>query len=139
MSSSRSHSTDMKRPEGAARRVTVGLRCAFCLLLIGSTSCNRSSSPAIRMDTTDRSRIFIEVTGLSRADVTALSRANLSADEWSALLHVTVRASASGDEAPAMAGRYTVDASLRFWPAFPFDPGRDYEVRFDPARVTRAG
>ena len=38
-----------------------------------------------------------------------------------------------------MAGRFTIDDSLRFWPAFPFDPGREYDVRFDPARVSRAG
>src|SRR3954447_17856606 len=101
----------MTRPEVAARRVTRVLRGALCLLVIGSTSCSRSSGPVIHLDTSDRRRTYIEVTGLSRADVTALSRANLSADEWSALLHVTVRASASGDEAPAMAGRYTVDAS----------------------------
>jgi hypothetical protein len=131
----------MKRPEGAARRVTSVLRCAFCLLLISSSSCSRSSGPVIHLDTTDRNRTDIEVTGLSRADLTALSRANLSADEWSALLHVTLRpsASASGDETPAMAGRYTVEGSLRFSPSFPFDAGRDYEVRFDPSKVSRAG
>src|SRR3954470_6048711 len=124
----------MTRPEVAARRVTRVLRGALCLLLIGSTSCSRSSDPVIHLDTSDRPRTYIEVTGLSRADVTALSRANLSADEWSALLHVTVRSSASaaGDDAPSMAGRYTVSESLRFWPSFPFDAGRDYEVRFDP-------
>jgi hypothetical protein len=129
----------MKRPEGAAQRVIWALRCAFCLLLISSTSCNRSSSPVIHLDTTERNATSIEVTGLSRADLTALSRASLSADEWSALLHVTLRSSAStpGDERPAMAGRYTVKDSLRFSPSFPLDAGREYEVRFDPSRVSR--
>jgi len=131
----------MKRSEGAARRVTQVLRCAFCLLLVSSTSCNRSSGPVIRMDTADRTRPSIEVTGLSRADLTALSRANLSADEWSALLRVAVRSSTSpsGEEPAAMAGRYTVADSLRFLPSFPFDAGREYEVRFNPSRVSRAG
>lgn len=132
----------MKRSEGAARPVTRVLRCAFCLLLIGSTSCGRSSGPVIQLDTTDRTHTYIEVTGLSRADLTALSRANLSADEWSALLHVTLRSAAStasGEEAPAMAGRYTVEDSLRFLPSFPLDAGREYEVRFDPSKVSRAG
>jgi hypothetical protein len=31
-----------------------------------------------------------------------------------------------------------VDGTLRFTPAFPFDPGRQYEVRFDPSRVWKA-
>jgi len=131
----------MKRPEGAAQRVRWALRCAFCFLLISSTSCSRSSSPVIHLDTTERNATDIEVTGLSRADLTALSRASLSADEWSALLHVTLRSAAStpGDERPAMAGRYTVKDSLRFSPSFPLDAGREYEVRFDPSRVSRAG
>lgn len=131
----------MKRSEGAARRVTQVLRCAFCLLLIASSACSRSAGPVIHLDTTDAHRPYIEVTGLSRADLTALSRANLSVDEWNALLHVTLRSSSStsGDEAPGMAGRYTVEDSLRFSPSFPFDPGREYEVRFDPSRVSRAG
>jgi hypothetical protein len=130
----------MKRPEGAARRDTRVLRCAFCLLLVSSLFCSRSSSPVIHLNTTER-HAYIEVTGLSRADLAALSRASLSADEWSALLHVTLRSSAStsGDDAPAMAGRYTVENSLRFWPSFPFDGGREYDVRFDPSRVSRAG
>ncbi len=131
----------MKRPEGAARRIRGVLRGAFCLLLISSSSCSRSSGPVIHLDTTDRNRTEIEVSGLSRADLTALSRAELSEDEWTALLRVTLRSSASafGDESPAMAGRYTVKDSLRFSPSFPFDSGRDYEVRFDPSRVSRAG
>jgi hypothetical protein len=131
----------MKRAEGAARRVTRVLRCAFCLLLISSSSCSRSSGPVIHLDTTERNATSIEVTGLSRADLMALSRANLSADEWSALLRVTLRSSTSppGDDALAMAGRYTVEGSLRFSPSFPFDAGREYDVRFDPSRVSRAG
>ncbi len=131
----------MKRSEGAARRIRRVLRCAFCLLLISSASCSRSSGPVIHLDTTNRNRTDIEVTGLSRADLTALSRANLSADEWSALLHVTLRspASPSGDAVLPIAGRYAIGDSLRFSPSFPFDAGRDYEVRFDPSKVSRAG
>src|SRR6185503_3868329 len=100
----RSRSDDMKRPEGAARRITWVLRCAFCVLLTSSTSCGGSSGPAVRLDTTNPSRTFIEVTGLPRADLTALSQANLGADEWSALLHVTLRSSGSptNAETPGM-------------------------------------
>ena len=131
----------MTRTEGAARRVTRVLRCAFWLFLLSSLSCSRSSNPAIRLDTTDAARTSIEVTGLSRSDLTALSRANLSADEWSALLRISLRSSPSTtrDDAPPMAGRYTVENSLRFSPSFPLDPGREYDVRFDPSNVSRAG
>jgi len=126
------------KSEGAARRITWVLRCVLCLLLIGSTSCS-SSGPAIRLDTTNPSRTFIEVTGLPRADLTALSKANLSSDEWNSLLHVTLRSSVSPStsEGPGMAGRYSVEDSLRFWPSFPFDAGREYEVRFDPSKLSR--
>jgi hypothetical protein len=53
---------------------------------------------------------------------------------------VTVQRSpgASGD-LPSMAGKYTTDATLRFWPAVPLDAGRTYEVRFDPSAVARVG
>jgi len=36
-----------------------------------------------------------------------------------------------------MAGRYVVDAEVRFVPAFPLDPGRRYAVTFDPSRLPR--
>jgi len=38
-----------------------------------------------------------------------------------------------------MLGTHTIEArALRFTPAFPFDPGRPYSVRFDPSRVPGA-
>ena len=46
---------------------------------------------------------------------------------------------AVGADAPAMLGEYAVaDGALRFTPLFPFDQGRHYQVRFDPARVPGA-
>lgn len=131
----------MTRTEGAARRVTRVLRCAFWLLLLSPLACSRSSEPSIHLDTTDAARTSIEVTGLSRSDLAALSRANLSAEEWSALFRISLRSSSSTsrDDAPPMAGRYTVENSLRFLPSFPLDPGREYDVRFDPSNVARAG
>jgi len=81
------------------------------------------------------------VRGLARADLSRLAGANLTPDEWSAILRVTVRntQSARGGDLPAMAGRYTVDGSLRFWPSFPLDPGREYDVRFQPSNIARVG
>jgi len=80
------------------------------------------------------------VTGLSSAELSALSNANLSNDEWSRVLRVTV-ANAPPDT-PAMAGRYLVTGNtLEFLPMFRLDPGRAYRLTFDPAAMPapRAG
>ena len=46
---------------------------------------------------------------------------------------VVLRVAVTAD-GPPMLGDYRVaDGALRFTPAFPFDPGRPYAVRFDPA------
>jgi hypothetical protein len=132
----------MQTTEGAVRRISRERRRAFCLFLIASigSACGRSE-PSIHLDSTNPSRPFVEVRGVSRADLTRLAAANLTADEWSAILRVSVHSaqpSAAGD-LPAMAGRYSVDATLRFWPAFPLDPGRGYDVRFQPSNVPRLG
>jgi hypothetical protein len=131
----------MRRTEGAACRIRRVRRCAFWFFLIGATlsACGRSV-PAIHLDASNPSRPYIEIQGLSHADLAALSRANLTADEWAAIFRVTVQPSptASGS-LPAMAGKYTTDSSLRFWPAFPLDPGRLYDVRFKPSAVSRVG
>jgi hypothetical protein len=74
---------------------------------------------------------YVEVTGLSHGALDDLEDAQLDADDWSALLRVAV-----DDDSPAMLGKYSVtETTLRFTPAFPFDPGRQYHVRFDPARL----
>jgi hypothetical protein len=72
------------------------------------------------------------VSGLSSAELSSLSSAKLTDDDWKSLLRVTV----SGQDGPPMAGRYEVAAdAVVFRPAFPLDPGRPYLVRFDPARL----
>ncbi len=125
-----------------ARRMACVRRRLFCVLLIAaSVSACGQSPPSIRLDATNPSRPFIEVRGLSQADLSRLANANLTPDEWSSLLRVSIRstqASNAGDM-PAMAGRYTVDGTLRFWPSFPLDPGREYDVRFQPSNIGRAG
>jgi hypothetical protein len=113
---------------------------AIALLAAG---CSRvpatPSAPAIAFNTSDPQHAFVEVTGLSAADRTALTRARLTSDEWSAVFRVVVKADGPGSagELPAVAGRYGVDDSVRFIPLFPLDPGREYEVVFDPSRVAR--
>ncbi len=76
---------------------------------------------------------WIAVGGLPVGDLDALG--DITSDAaWQALLRVSVSA-----DAPAVLGRYTVaDGALRFTPLFPFDPGRSYVVRFDPAKLPRS-
>ena len=125
--------------EGVVRRTLRVRRRAFCAFLIAAVSACSRSQPSIRLDNSNPSRPFIEVGGLSGSDLSQLASANLTPDEWSALLRVSIRSSQAANAAalPPMAGRYTVDGTLRFWPSFPLDPGREYDVRFQPSSVSR--
>ena len=73
------------------------------------------------------------VTGLSEAERQALRKAaaTWTNEEWSSLLRVTT----GGADAPPIAGRYAVTAMVEFQPVYAFDPGREYTVRLDPARL----
>lgn len=73
---------------------------------------------------------YINVTGLSGLVLEAL--AGQSPDQLSRVLRVAVDA-----DAPPMLGTHAVvDGALRFTPSFPFDAGRQYEVRFDGPSVS---
>lgn len=74
----------------------------------------------------------VRVTGLSSDELAALRAAVWREEGWQALLAVTV---SDGDGTP-VAGRYVASReALEFHPRFPFDPGRPYRVRFNPARL----
>ncbi|MBI4264685.1 MAG: hypothetical protein HY657_09935 [Acidobacteria bacterium] len=109
-------------------------------LLLLAAACGRApataSNPVIALATPeDGGTAYVEVTGLSASELDALGSADYTADQWSEVLRVAV-----APDAPAMLGTYAVTGSaLRFTPAFPFDPGRQYEVRFDPSRVPGTG
>ena len=126
--------------EGVAPRITRARRRAlwFFAIVATASACGRST-PSIHLDASNPARPYIEIQGLSRADVAALSRANLTTDEWTALFRVSVQRSSASGKLPPIAGKYTADGTLRFWPSFPFDPGRTYEVRFEPSAVSRVG
>ena len=67
--------------------------------------------------------------------IDALEDAELTAEQWSGVLRVAVDA-----DSPGMLGAHSVDgAALRFTPAFPLDPGRQYNVTFDPSRIPGIG
>ena len=113
-------------------------------MAMAAAACSRAaspdSSPAIRLDITNPQQAIVEVSGLSPRDLSALSKSNLTADEWSAVLRVAVKTGGShpGSDLPAVAGRYAVEGSIRFIPSFPLDPGREYDVSFDPSKISRA-
>ncbi len=102
----------------------------------GGRSTGSASDPAIRLTTPQNGgTAYVEVAGLSGAALAALRDAELTADQWSLVLRVSVN-----DDAPGMLGQYSVaDEALRFTPLYPLDPGRQYRVRFDPARLPGAG
>jgi hypothetical protein len=79
------------------------------------------------------------VSGLPDHVSRALGGVALKRDEWQAALRVSVSQDGGGPERPAIAGRYRVsDGAIEFTPAFPFDPGRRYDVVFDAARLPAA-
>lgn len=122
------------------------LRAPFFVIAIAvaAAACSRApspdSSPAIHLDTTDPQQAIVEVSGLAPRDLSAISELDLTADEWYVVLRIAVRTAGahSGADRPAVAGQYAVGDSIRFIPSFPLDPGREYDVSFDPSRVSRA-
>ena len=120
-------------------------------LLVVTAACSGgpdTSAPAveIRIETSGDGLdgAGIEVGGLSAEDLDALRAGALSDDEWAELLRVTVVPENGNDREdlddlgmPPVLGSYAIgdDGTLRFNPMFPFDPGRPYSVRFDPARL----
>ena len=95
------------------------------------------SDVEIRLDIPDDpAGAVVTLSGLPPAVASALRNASLERDDWTSLLRVTVH-HPDGDEVdtPAVLGDYEVGENdiVRFRPMFPFDPGREYQVTFDPA------
>jgi hypothetical protein len=136
---------------GSATQASVRCVLRFCLVffcglgaVVGTSACDRSSAsdassvlPRIQLNTQLNT---VDVSGLPRASLDALSRASLTSDDWQALLRVSVAGpNGGGDRRPAVVGTYkVVDGILRFTPTFPFDEGRQYDVVLDPARFPGA-
>ena len=105
-------------------------------LAIASCTGRASDGPPRIQINTSRQPSSIEVIGLDASELASFTRRQLTDDDWTALLRVSVKPSsgASNREIPPVAGRYAVDGNvLRFTPMFPLDPGREYEVRFNGA------
>jgi hypothetical protein len=116
---------------GMLRVVATGtlLAAAAC------SSSNSASTPAIALrEQSAGAPSFVEVTGLSSAQLRALRANKLTDEQWARLFKVSVSNAATG-----MLGTYVVTgAAVRFTPQFAFDPGRQYTVRFDPAQLPGA-
>jgi hypothetical protein len=83
---------------------------------------------------------LVTVTGLGGQDLSSLRDARLTADQWQALLNVTVRDTAlDALSRPPVQGRYAVTSSaITFTPIYPFDPGRAYDVIFNRSQLPGA-
>jgi hypothetical protein len=109
---------------------------AAASLLAVAASCGRSSepagAPAIRLTTPpDGGPAYIEVVGLPETTLDALDDSQRTPEQWSQILRVATAA-----DVPPMLGAFAVAGeSLTFTPLFPLDPGRQYQVRFDPAAL----
>jgi hypothetical protein len=106
--------------------------------LAGAAACNSPSdsnaTPTITLATPPSGPAYVEVTGVPAATLRALDRSTLTPEQWAGVLRVTVQ-----KDAPAVLGQYAVtDGAIRFTPLFPFDEGRQYQVRFDSARLPDA-
>ena len=106
--------------------------------LAGTVACNSSTDshapPVITLATPPSGPAYVEVTGIPAATLRALDRTGLTPEQWASVLRVAVE-----KDAPAVLGQYAVaDGAIRFTPLFPFDEGRQYQVRFDPARLPGA-
>lgn len=117
------------------------------MVLASLSACSRSGSgqggasgavPQIRLTPAhDGDGPLVEVIGLPARDLTALRHQALTQEEWSGLLRVSVTDDAgSNRNRPAMLGSYSIgDEAIRFKPMYPLDPGRPYQVIFDPSRL----
>jgi hypothetical protein len=133
----------MRSIEGTAWWQRLRPRCgafsfSFLILALVAACRGGASTPEIRLDASNPKLPIVEVAGLSRADVRALTRASLTGDAWPSVLRVAVRHGAASESGAglAVAGRYTItDRAVRFTPMYGLDPGRSYDVVFDPAAV----
>jgi hypothetical protein len=109
---------------------------ALFFVLTATLACSRPAVYTIGLNSQLKT---IDVGGIPAAALTALGRIDWTDAQWQALMQVSVN-SPDGTRPPAIVGRYTVAESvLRFTPMFPFDDGREYVVRFDPARLPGGG
>lgn len=111
---------------------------ALATLVACAAACSRpaarESTPGIHLTTPATGPAYIEYVGLSNQALDALADTRLSPQQWSEIFHVSV----AGDSIQVVGRHEVVDNTIRFTPAFPFDPGRTYNVWFKPGNVPGA-
>jgi hypothetical protein len=117
---------------------------------VGAVSCgfpggSAPSAPEIRFVTPDSGTpARIEIVNVPSRELTGYRQRPMDAEEWEAILRVSVVSPNANDvndanakELPPVAGSYTVTGdAIVFTPMFGFDPGRRYRVTFIPAGLT---
>ena len=111
---------------------------ALLLFLAVAAGCRSAAAPAdpveIRLLTPEGAAASIEVVNVPNALIRQLKASELSREQWTGVLRVSV-----GETQAAMLGAYSVtDHTIRFAPAFPFDPGRPYRAVFAATAVPGA-
>src|SRR5262245_44179912 len=96
-----------------------------------AAACSTVSFPDVMLDVGDPARVTVNV-GLPSRDLSALRRAELSPSQWAAIFRVAVVTDAGPATTPVAARTGAVAGVVRFTPMFPLDPGRTYDVAFDP-------
>lgn len=105
--------------------------CVSASLWLVTLGCGRAAPANPRIELA-ADAAYVEVTGLPEQTLDALEP--LTPEQWPAVLRVAV-----SEDAPAILGTYVVAGdAARFTPAFPFDAGRQYHVRFDPSQAAGA-
>jgi hypothetical protein len=128
------------RDRRTANRLAIVFMLGAAALL--SAACARPSAdadPQIRLvhDPGNPQASHISLGGLSRRQQASLRRVTSVAD-WQRVLSVRVAAGAAHGDT-AVAGKYISEGgAITFTPLFPFDPGRQYEVTYDPAALGAA-
>jgi hypothetical protein len=108
---------------------------AACLLALAFAGCGRHAAPlsVSIVPATSAAKAFVAVDGFSSSELSSLSSASFTQEQWQSLIRVTVDGPAAPDP---IVGIYRVtETTVDFVPMFPFDPGRGYAVDIDPSKL----
>jgi hypothetical protein len=116
-------------------------RQAAAATLLLAVACRQAPDPpptiALVPAASATARAYVEIDGLNNVERRTLA-SYASSDDWQRALTVSVKTGDDRDEPIPIAGTYEVkDDKLRFTPRFPFDPGRQYEVRLQRGAIAR--
>jgi hypothetical protein len=111
----------------------IPLAAAAIFVAAACTGPRSTSDPIIRLveNGENPEAAYVEVAGTDRGTLRAVSRLDPSSEEWKKIFEVRILNPDGIAGAMPVAGRYAATGGvLRFTPMFPFDAGRQYEVRY---------